>query len=309
MKTVFIRSNRRTAFTLIELLVVIAIIAVLAAMLLPALAAAKRNGQRAVCQNNLKQLALANVMYAGDFNQFIQPNAGGGGYLGNNSEWMGSIVDYFAKAQNLLLCPTASQPAPAGTTINEGLQSGTANNCYIRSGLSGGTSGLTQINCSYQGNGWMYVTSGAGNGDGSASGDGCSEQAHGLTDPTWYYTTEGSVRRPFNTPFFVDGVWVDAWPNENDGPAVDLSFGYYGSHDNEMGRFTIQRHSFNPIYAERNHQTPWSQSTPRGAVDVALGDGHVELSLLPNLWTYEWHNQWAQKIKVSIGAPQGQTGN
>ena len=53
----------RPAFTLIELLVVIAIIAILAALLLPALAAARRQANRADCASNLKQISLAFFMY------------------------------------------------------------------------------------------------------------------------------------------------------------------------------------------------------------------------------------------------------
>jgi prepilin-type N-terminal cleavage/methylation domain-containing protein len=73
--------QNKKAFTLIELLVVIAIIAILAAMLLPALAAAKKKAQKIACVNNLKQVGLAFRLWEGDngdkFPMSVAPNAGG----------------------------------------------------------------------------------------------------------------------------------------------------------------------------------------------------------------------------------------
>jgi len=66
-------SSRRSGFTLIELLVVIAIIAILAAILFPVFAQAREKARQATCQSNLKQIGLAYLMYAQDYDELGAP--------------------------------------------------------------------------------------------------------------------------------------------------------------------------------------------------------------------------------------------
>jgi len=61
----------RKGFTLIELLVVIAIIAILAAILFPVFARAREKARQTACLNNVKEITLAILMYAGDYDECL----------------------------------------------------------------------------------------------------------------------------------------------------------------------------------------------------------------------------------------------
>jgi prepilin-type N-terminal cleavage/methylation domain-containing protein/prepilin-type processing-associated H-X9-DG protein len=62
-------TDRKSGFTLIELLVVLAVIALLAALLFPVLAQARVSVRQSVCLSNVKQCALAAILYAQDFDE------------------------------------------------------------------------------------------------------------------------------------------------------------------------------------------------------------------------------------------------
>ncbi len=62
-----------SGFTLIELLVVITIIAILAATLFPVFAQAKEAAKKATCLSNLKNISLAVLLYAEDYEGTIPP--------------------------------------------------------------------------------------------------------------------------------------------------------------------------------------------------------------------------------------------
>ena len=104
-------SRKPNGFTLIELLVVIAIIAILAAILFPVFAQAREKARQTSCLSNTKQLVLAHLMYAQDYDERLV-TSWCYGFPGEFS----FFVQPYIKNLGILHCPSNPQTATALST-------------------------------------------------------------------------------------------------------------------------------------------------------------------------------------------------
>ncbi len=105
--------SKKYGFTLIELLVVIAIIAILAAILFPVFAQAREKARQTSCLSNMKELALANIMYVQDYDEGFcnegSPDATNG--YGWQDTWLVETQPYI-KNYGIMHCPSDSHLTP-----------------------------------------------------------------------------------------------------------------------------------------------------------------------------------------------------
>jgi prepilin-type N-terminal cleavage/methylation domain-containing protein/prepilin-type processing-associated H-X9-DG protein len=94
--------DKRSGFTLVELLVVIAIIGVLVALLLPAIQAAREAARRNSCQNNIRQLTLANLNHESSLKRlpagFTSVNGSPTDSVDSFHTWASYILPYLEQA-------------------------------------------------------------------------------------------------------------------------------------------------------------------------------------------------------------------
>jgi len=269
-------SIKQKGFTLIELLVVIAIIAILAAMLLPALAAAKRKSQETICKANMKQMATSAFMYASDYGPLAYDPTG-------TSVWLPSLVTYHAQVAAVRYCPLAgSNNMPANLFAAGTSQVGTASYSWMYD--------LVTNTSSYMLNGWLYLKD-TGNPYGAYHWASTQTSVGGQG----MFGKMDNVAHAAQTPIFCDGIWCDGWPDSGTANSVgDNLNGTYnlytgiGVSTPMMGRCCVGRHGLKDPRSAPTVTINVGTVLP-GGINVGCCDGHVEYSKLNNLWSYYWH--------------------
>jgi prepilin-type N-terminal cleavage/methylation domain-containing protein/prepilin-type processing-associated H-X9-DG protein len=222
-------TGHHRGFTLIELLVVIAIIAILAAILFPVFAQAREKAHQTSCLNNQKQISRAMLLYVQD-NDELYP-----GYTLVQNSWTGwlwetGLTPYIkADAKNqssVYWCPSTSG---IGGKVNAGWGSAHTGWQTTWGKFNRSESG------SYCHNGWTY--------------------GYGESD----------FKTIAETPFDMDGLWVDSWPEVGDKLPADRENGQ----DTGMGRIALNRHN--------------------GGIEVTFADGHTKWVRLEQLPQLTWH--------------------
>jgi prepilin-type N-terminal cleavage/methylation domain-containing protein/prepilin-type processing-associated H-X9-DG protein len=285
-------------FTLIELLVVIAIIAILAAILFPVFARAREAARKATCISNLKQIALAAIMYAQDYDEVlpacnasasgcsahpIDPanlwvtefDPSGGTTVGSADYWqLADLLLPYIKSLDIFNCPTGVRRYPDYKVHTVILTAGPAQ------GLRKVGWRISDFPPYYENGGGTYWW-GCGHIN-TAGGPGTASQTNAQFGDVWDlawalgYIDSGGWSSPQDywpcgnaVGLFDDPVWK--------GMAGELD---YATHEGYSHVYCIahmlppELWSFSP-YTPPNPRAPAAPTIPL-AMPIAFADGHVK---------------------------------
>jgi prepilin-type N-terminal cleavage/methylation domain-containing protein/prepilin-type processing-associated H-X9-DG protein len=283
------------AFTLIELLVVIAIIAILAAILFPVFAQAREKARQATCLSNLKQFALAGLMYSQDYDEQVLPYRLIGDDNGVRKMWFYPQLAYpYVKGgggqtrAGIYQCPSntnveiagwgelQNNPVPPAETVNGRVviyTSYAVNNMLMIDWEANQGFGTIPLTSEWENEGIMWS-------DGPAGHYGPQKN-----------TNMAAVAAPANTIFLADAFFPEInWPCSTDLhyklPEAQQQAYCYGTPGRWSAGRNLGNYTGGPLHA--------------GSWNVAYFDGHVKSvpfgATRPSDWTIQDDdNMWRWK--------------
>ncbi len=262
----FTKSIKR-GFTLIELLVVISIIALLIALLLPALAAARKDALATVCSARLRSLGQITTEYTVTSEGFYPYGWNGGlgaGDRAGNSGWFDMLFDYYIgnvpyeawyylpnnytppvikKWQGLFYCPSAD----VTPTLLQATEYAANPNVFVYANEPGYTAPSQQIT--------FRASNVRSPAHVVAIGDAAQDEPNGDCEALFFWTTPGWIPSTDPMTKIIPSGFPDGWSNTD---ALD--------YNSEGLRY---RHGSNVVSNEGN------PSADQGYANCLFCDGHV----------------------------------